>query len=69
MKHEASVELAGGKTLRFETGHLAKQAHGSCIVRMAEIHDRSAVFTLDSDFIVYRKNGRTPIELVCPPMN
>jgi predicted nucleic acid-binding protein len=41
----------------------------ACIVRMAEIHDRSAVFTLDSDFIVYRKNGRTPIELVCPPMN
>ena len=36
MKHEASVELAGGKTLRFETGHLAKQAHGSCIVRMAD---------------------------------
>src|SRR4051812_4542218 len=36
MKHEASVELAGGKTLRFETGHLAKQAHGSCIVRMGD---------------------------------
>ena len=36
MKHEASVELAGGKTLRFETGYLAKQAHGSCIVRMGD---------------------------------
>jgi polyribonucleotide nucleotidyltransferase len=36
MKHEATVELAGGKTLRFETGHLAKQAHGSCIVRMGD---------------------------------
>src|SRR5436309_9904125 len=36
MKHEASVELAGGKILRFETGHLAKQAHGSCIVRMGD---------------------------------
>src|SRR5205085_11054356 len=36
MKHEATVELAGGKILRFETGHLAKQAHGSCIVRMGD---------------------------------
>jgi predicted nucleic acid-binding protein len=39
----------------------------ACIVRMAEIYDRHAVFTLDSDFMVYRKNGRTPIELICPP--
>src|SRR3954465_13490282 len=36
MKQTASVELAGGKSLTFETGHLAKQAHGSCIVRMAD---------------------------------
>lgn len=32
----ASVELAGGKTLSFETGKLAKQAHGSAVVRMGE---------------------------------
>ena len=31
-----SVELAGGKTLSFETGKLAKQAHGSAVVRMGE---------------------------------
>src|SRR3954462_9921603 len=36
MKHTASVELAGGKTLTFETGHLAKQAHGACIVRLGD---------------------------------
>jgi polyribonucleotide nucleotidyltransferase len=36
MKHEIVVELAGGKSLRFETGHLAKQAHGSCVVRAAD---------------------------------
>ena len=35
MKQEISVELAGGKTLQFETGHLAKQAHGSVVVRAA----------------------------------
>jgi polyribonucleotide nucleotidyltransferase len=32
----ASVELAGGKTLSFETGKLAKQAHGSCVVRIGD---------------------------------
>src|SRR5215475_1925863 len=36
MKQEVSVELAGGKKLTFETGKLAKQAHGSAVVRMGD---------------------------------
>ncbi len=36
MKHEVSVELSGGKKLSFETGHWAKQAHGSAVVRIGE---------------------------------
>jgi len=39
MKPEAttvSVEISGGKSLSFETGKLAKQAHGSCVVRFGE---------------------------------
>jgi polyribonucleotide nucleotidyltransferase len=36
MKHEVSVELTGGKSLSFETGKLAKQAHGSAVVRMGD---------------------------------
>src|SRR5215470_16138339 len=31
-----TVSLAGGKTLSFETGKVAKQAHGSAIVRLGE---------------------------------
>jgi polyribonucleotide nucleotidyltransferase len=31
-----SVELSGGKKLSFETGKLAKQAHGSAVVRLGE---------------------------------
>jgi len=31
-----SVEIAGGKTISFETGKLAKQAHGSAVVRLGE---------------------------------
>jgi len=38
----------------------------ACVVRMAEIQDKHAVFTLDSDFIVYRKNGQDPLELILP---
>jgi polyribonucleotide nucleotidyltransferase len=36
MKQTASVDLAGGKTLHFETGHLAKQAQGSAVVRLGD---------------------------------
>ncbi|HUK24385.1 MAG TPA: polyribonucleotide nucleotidyltransferase [Terriglobales bacterium] len=39
MKPEAqhvTVELAGGKQLSFETGKLAKQAHGSAVVRIGD---------------------------------
>jgi uncharacterized protein len=38
----------------------------ACIVRMAELHDRHAVLTLDSDFLVYRKHGRTALALIHP---
>src|SRR6478735_365410 len=36
MKQEVSVELAGGKTISFETGKLARQAHGAVVVRMGD---------------------------------
>ncbi len=38
----------------------------ACIVRMSEIHGGHAVLTLDSDFLVYRKSGRTPLSLIHP---
>jgi uncharacterized protein len=38
----------------------------ACIVLMAEIHERHAVLTLDSDFAVYRKHARVPLTLICP---
>jgi len=36
MKQEVEVELAGGKRLTFETGNLAKQAHGATVVRIGD---------------------------------
>jgi uncharacterized protein len=38
----------------------------ACIVQMAEVHERHAVFTLDSDFLIYRKRGREPLALIHP---
>src|SRR5690242_17347730 len=36
MKQEISIDLAGGKRISIETGKLAKQAHGSTVVRMGD---------------------------------
>jgi polyribonucleotide nucleotidyltransferase len=36
MKQEATVNLVDGKSISFETGKLAKQAHGSVVVRTGE---------------------------------
>ena len=38
----------------------------ACLVRMAESHGNAAVFTTDSDFQTYRKNGRQIIPLLQP---
>jgi uncharacterized protein len=36
----------------------------ACIVRLAELYPGSSVFTLDSDFSIYRKNGRQVIKRI-----
>ena len=36
MKQEVSIELTGGKRISFETGNLAKQAHGAAVVRIGD---------------------------------
>src|SRR5690242_17212602 len=36
MKQEVTVELSGGKSITFETGRLAKQAHGSVLAKSGE---------------------------------
>src|ERR1700740_3376517 len=33
---EVTVDLSGGKTLKIETGKIAKQAHGAAVVRMGD---------------------------------
>lgn len=38
----------------------------ACIVRMAELNARHRVFTLDSDFLIYRERGGRPLSLIHP---
>ena len=38
----------------------------ACLMRMAEKNDDTVVFTTDSDFRTYRKNGRQVIPLIVP---
>jgi predicted nucleic acid-binding protein len=38
----------------------------ACIVRLSELHPRSTVVTLDSDFTFYRRHSRERIPLLAP---
>ena len=38
----------------------------ACLIRMAELNQGAVVFTTDSDFRVYRRNGRQVIPLMIP---
>jgi predicted nucleic acid-binding protein len=38
----------------------------ACLIRMSELYTNSVVFTLDSDFRIYRKNKRQAIPVLMP---
>ncbi len=38
----------------------------ACLVRMSELQPGARVFTIDTDFRIYRRNGRQMIPLVAP---
>jgi len=38
----------------------------ACLVRMSELWPDAPLFTLDSDFRVYRRNKRQSLPLICP---
>jgi predicted nucleic acid-binding protein len=38
----------------------------ACIVRMSELHRRLPIVTLDSDFRIYRRNGRQALPVLLP---
>jgi len=38
----------------------------ACLIRMSELHPNSRIFTLDSDFNLYRKDRRRIIPIIMP---
>ena len=51
------AELEDGATVEFAD---------ACLGRLAELHTKAAVFTLDTHFRVYRKHGRQQIPVIMP---
>jgi uncharacterized protein len=54
------------RTLLQKYADLPMSLADACLVRMAEIHDRHVVLTLNSDFFSYRKHGRASLPLIHP---
>ena len=38
----------------------------ACLVRLSELHPRGKIFTLDSDFLIYRRHGNKVIPVLMP---
>lgn len=62
-----SGEVETIKTLMEKYKSVPMSLADACLVRISELNDDSVVFTLDSDFWIYRKNGREEIPLIIPP--
>lgn len=61
-----SDHIENVKTLCLKYRDVPMSLADACLVCMAGLHERHSVFTLDSDFRVYRKNGRDAIPLIAP---
>lgn len=59
-------ETASVRALMSKYADLPMSLADACLVRMSELHENSAVFTVDSDFLIYRKSGRKKIPLISP---
>lgn len=61
-----SSEISVIKSLMKKYENVPMSLADACLVRMSELTDDSIVFTLDSDFHIYRKSGRKKIDLIIP---
>jgi predicted nucleic acid-binding protein len=49
---------------RFASVHISFA--DACLIRLSEIHAQSRIWSLDTDFRIYRRHGRQTIPLVMP---
>lgn len=61
-----AVEVTQIKALMKKYKDVSMSLADACLVRMSETIEDSAVFTTDSDFHIYRKNGKQKIDLIIP---
>jgi uncharacterized protein len=59
-------EFEAVKDLSLKYQNVPMSLADACLVRMSEIYENSTVFTPDSDFIIYRKNGNQIIPTIMP---
>ncbi len=61
-----SSEIEAVESLMKKYENVPMSLADACLVRMSELTDNSSVFNLDSDFHIYRKNGKKKIDLIIP---
>jgi predicted nucleic acid-binding protein len=61
-----SAEIAAVAALMKKYENVPMSLADACLVRMSELRARAEVFTLDSDFLIYRRHGREAIPLIIP---
>lgn len=61
-----SDEISKIKSLIGKYKNIPMSLADACLVRMSELVDNSVVFTIDSDFRIYRKSGKKEIPLIIP---
>jgi uncharacterized protein len=59
-------EIAPVQALFERHDHVSASLADACLVRMSELYERCRVFTLDTDFHIYRRHGRKVIPLLSP---
>jgi predicted nucleic acid-binding protein len=59
-------EAASVKKLVARYANVPMELADACLVRMSELHPDSILLTIDSDFGIYRKNGRSVISTSMP---
>ena len=62
----AESEKTGIRKLLDRFGNVPISYADACLVRMTELYQDCVVWTLDSDFRVYRRSGRQSIPLLMP---
>jgi predicted nucleic acid-binding protein len=60
-EHKSSV-----RSLMAKYSSVPMSLADACLVKMTELHDDCSLITLDSDFTIYRRNGRNVIPIIMP---